>query len=187
MRLLTAVVALTVALAAAPGFAQDPAAPPSAAPQAPPFPAGAKVGFIDVQQIIAESIDGKAASGRVQALNDKKVAELSEMNQSLQADQQKLQSGGTVLSASAADELRRQIDRKTKDIERATQDAQDELQELQQTLQLDFQRKLTPVIAEVSAEKGLHMVFAIGEAGLAWANPGLNITADVIKKFDAQQ
>ena len=144
------------------------------------------MGFIDVQQIIAESVDGKAASARVKALNDRKVAELNEKNKVLLSDQQKLQSGATVLSASAREELERKIDRQNTDIERTTQDAQKELQDLQQGLQVEFQGKLTPVIAEVSAELGLHMVFSVSDAGLAWANPGLNITADVIKKFDSK-
>ena len=74
MRVVTVVVAFGIVLTAAPGFAQQAAAPGAptpetqaaapaapAPPQAVPFPAGAKIGFIDVQQIIAESIDGKAA------------------------------------------------------------------------------------------------------------------------------
>jgi len=193
----TVVVAIGIVLSTAQGFAQEAAAPgaPAPAPQAsaqvapfpaPPFPAGARMGFIDVQQIIAESIDGKAASARVKALNDRKVAELNEKNKVLLSDQQKLQSGATVLSASAREELQRKIDRENTDIERTTQDAQKELQDLQQGLQVEFQGKLTPVIAEVSAEMGLDMVFSVSDAGLAWANPGLNITADVIKKFDSK-
>jgi outer membrane protein len=197
MRFVTVVVAIGIVLSTAQGFAQEAAAPgaPAPAPQAsaqvapfpaPPFPAGARMGFIDVQQIIAESIDGKAASARVKALNDRKVAELNEKNKVLLSDQQKLQSGATVLSASAREELQRKIDRENTDIERTTQDAQKELQDLQQGLQVEFQGKLTPVIAEVSAEMGLDMVFSVSDAGLAWANPGLNITADVIKKFDSK-
>jgi Skp family chaperone for outer membrane proteins len=208
MRVVTVVVAIGIVLTAAQSFAQQaavpgapapapqtaapapaPAAPAPAAPAPPqtvPFPAGAKMGFIDVPQIIAESIEGIAASARVKALNDRKVEELNEKNKILLSDQQKLQSGATVLSASAREELQRKIDRQNTDIERTTQDAQKELQDLQQGLQAEFQRMLTPVIAEVSAELGLHMVFSVGDAGLAWANPGLNITADVIKRFDTK-
>jgi outer membrane protein len=207
MRLLTVASVCGAMLMAAPSYAQQapkpaaPAAPkPAAAAPAPkpaapapapapvvPFPEGAKMAFIDIQRIIAESIDGKAASARVKALNDKKVAELNDKNKALQADQQKLQSGGSVLSDAAREDLQRKIERQNTDIERLTQDAQKELQDLQQSLQLDFQRKLTPIIGEVSAEKGLHMVFSVQDAGLAWASPGLDITVDVIKRFDTKK
>lgn len=176
---------------AAPAPAPAPAAPaapkPAVAVPTVPFPEGAKVAFIDIQRIIGESKEGQNASNKVKALNDKKVAELNDKNKALQADQQKLQSGGGVLSDAAREELQRKIERQDTDIQRATQDAQKELQDLQQSLQLDFQRKLTPVLAEVAQEKGLHMVFAVGDAGLAWANPGLDITSDVIKKFDVKK
>jgi len=168
--------------------APAPAAAPAAAP-APvvPFPEGAKMAFIDIQRIIAESKEGQSASNKVKALNDRKVAELNERNKTLQSDQQKLQSGAGVLSDSAREDLQRKIERQNTDIERATQDAQKELQDLQQQLQLDFQRKLNPILAEVAQERGLHLVFSAGDAGLAWAHAGLDITPDVIKRFDAKK
>ncbi len=207
------VLSVTVLMAAiaAPAFAQTapkpaaPAAPKPAAPAAPkpaaapapapaaapapvvPFPEGAKMAFIDIQRIIAESKEGQSASNKVKALNDRKVTELNERNKTLQADQQKLQSGAGVLSDSAREDLQRKIERQNTDIERATQDAQKELQDLQQQLQLDFQRKLNPILAEVAQERGLHLVFSAGDAGLAWAHAGLDITPDVIKRFDAKK
>ncbi len=115
------------------------------------------------------------------------MAELNERNKTLQSDQQKLQSGAGVLSDSAREDLQRKIERQNTDIERATQDAQKELQDLQQQLQLDFQRKLNPILAEVAQERGLHLVFSAADAGLAWAHAGLDITPDVIKRFDAKK
>src|SRR5262245_24911359 len=60
--------------------APAPAAAPQPAPPVLPFPEGAKVAYIDIQRIIAESTEGKAASNKVKALNDKKVTELNEKN-----------------------------------------------------------------------------------------------------------
>jgi Skp family chaperone for outer membrane proteins len=56
---------------------------------------------------------------------------------------------------------------------------------LQQELQAEFQRKLIPVINAVATERGLHMVFSQADSGLVWADTGLDITADVIRRFDA--
>jgi Skp family chaperone for outer membrane proteins len=55
---------------------------------------------------------------------------------------------------------------------------------LQQQLQLDFQRKLSPVIQQIAVEKGLHMLLST-DAGLVWAEPGLDLTLEIIKRFDA--
>jgi outer membrane protein len=207
MRRFAAVAVLSVMLAAAPTFAQTPApAPPAGQQPAPkpappttppaqtvpapapappaPFPEGAKIAYINIQRIASESGEGKAATAKVQALNQKKVQELNEKNKALQADQQKLQSGGTVMSDSARAELEKKIERLNVDIQRTTQDAQQEVQELQQELQNEFQRKLLPIVQQVAREKGLHMLFSAADSGIVWADPGLDITADVIKRFD---
>ena len=89
------------------------------------------------------------------------------------------------MSDSARAQLEKEIDRLQKDIQRFTQDAQAEVQELQNELQREFQRKLLPIVGQVGTEKGLHMIFSVEESGIVWADTGLDITAEVIKRLDA--
>ena len=44
---------------------------------------------------------------------------------------------------------------------------------------------MTPILQQVATEKGLHVLFNAQEAGFAWVDPGLDLTADVIKRLDA--
>jgi len=199
-----AVLGTITMLAVAPVFAQTPAAPAGAkpAPQAPPpaapatqpapapapprpFPEGAKIAFVVLQRIANESAEGKTATTRIQALQQKKAAELTDKNKQLQTAQQRLEKEASVLSANAAGELQKQVERLTVEIQRFTQDAQAEVQELQQQLQQDFQVRLEPVLQELGREKGLHFIFNGPDAGLVWADNALDISADVIKKLDA--
>ena len=191
MRAFVVAAALSVMLAAAPTFAQAPAAPPAtpAAQSAPapesPFPAGAKYAFVNIQRIAAESAQGKALSSRVQALNNKKVTELNDKNKALQASQQKLESGGSVLSDAARGQLEKDIDRQQTDIQRFTDDAQKEVQDLQNELQLEFQQKLGPIVQAIFNEKKLEILFSATDAGVLIADPGLDLTTEVIRRFDA--
>jgi outer membrane protein len=168
---------------------QAPAAPPPAAaiaPQPPrPFPEGARIAYVVLQRVANESAEGKAATTRIQALQQKKAAELTEKNKQLQAAAQKLEKEASVLSVTAASELQKQVDRLKVDIERNQQDAQAEVQELQQQLQGEFQQRLEPVLQEIGKEKGLHFIFNGPDAGLVWADSALDISGDVIKKLDA--
>src|SRR5436190_1313619 len=97
MRSVAIAASLVLLLGAAPVFAQAagqrgaqppaPAQPRPAQPAAPtpaqvvappttaPFPQGAKIGLINLQQIAALSAEGKAATARVQALIQKKQTE----------------------------------------------------------------------------------------------------------------
>ena len=84
---------------------------------------------------------------RIQALQQKRAAELNDKNKQLSTAQQKLEKEGSVMSASAAADLQKQIEKITVEVQRFTQDAQAEVQELQQQLQQEFQERLEPVLA----------------------------------------
>src|SRR5262245_49426153 len=169
--------------------AQQPPAPapaPAATPQPPvPFPAGAKFAFINPQRIFQESAEGKAGLTRVQALIQKKQNEGAERQKQLQANQQKLQTSGGVMNETARTALEKEIEKAQVDGQRFQQDAQAEINELQTEIQNEFIKKVTPIIEAVAKEKGLQMVFDAGNAGFAWVEPGLDLTAEVIKKMDA--
>jgi outer membrane protein len=166
---------------AAPAVATPPAAQPAPPPR--PFPEGAKVAFINVPRIAAESVEGKASTGRVTALREKKLAELAAKNKQVETAQARLNSGA-LLSDDARATTQKEIDKLNVEVQRMQQDAEAEMQDLQQQLQLDFQRKLGPVIQQIALEKGLHMLLST-EAGLVWAEPSLDLTSEIIKRFDA--
>jgi outer membrane protein len=191
MRVLLLASVLSLSLLAGPVSGQgaqaspQPAPPAAQQPQPPrPFPEGARIAFIDIQRIVNESAEGKAANSRVVALIEKKRLELAEREKALQASSEKLEKGGGVMSEQARAQLRREIEQQEFNLRQAQQDAQEEVQQLQQQLQLEFQKKLTPIMDAVAQTRGLHMIFNRLEAGLVWADLGLDITGDVLQQFD---
>jgi outer membrane protein len=167
-----------------PAAAQPPAAPAPAPAPPRPFPEGAKIAYMNIPRIAAESAEGKASTSKVNALREKKLAELNAKNKQLESAQQKLNSG-SLLSEDARAAAQKESEKLNVEIQRLQQDAEAEMQELQQQLQLDFQRKLSPIIQQVATEKGLHLLLSQTDAGLVWAEPGLDLTNEIIKRFDA--
>jgi Skp family chaperone for outer membrane proteins len=199
---------VALAMSAAPAFAQAPVQPPPrpaqpapARPAAPPppaqagptpaqrppapFPQGAKVAYVYLQQVAALSSEGKVAQSRVTTLTQKKQNEVADKTKALQASQQKLQTGAGVMSDVARAQLEKDIERQQRDLERLQQDAQGEITELTQEVQAEFNRKLFPILEQLSIEKGLHLLFSAQDAGLIWASDGLDLTMDAVKKLDA--
>ncbi len=160
------------------------AQPPAAAQQRPPapFPEGAKIAFIDIQRIAASSAEGRASTARVKALQEKKLAELGGKNKQVEAAQAK--ANQSVLSEDARAAAAKEVERLNVEIQRMQQDAEAEMNDLQQQLQMEFQRKLAPVIQQVSVEKGLQVLLSRADAGIVWAEPGIDLTDEVIKRFD---
>jgi len=197
MRGLAIAATLALLLSAAPTFAQTPTAQqppaqppaqaaPAPAPQPPaPFPQGAKIGFVNFQRVIQESADGKVSTARVNTLITKKQNEGTEKQKQLAANQQKLQTSGSVMSEAARGQLEKEIERQQVEGQRFQQDAQAEVQELTNELQNEFIKKVTPILQQVATEKGLHALFNAQDAGFAWVDPGLDLTTEVIKKLDA--
>ena len=191
MRVLTLAAAIGLSVMATPTAqtpttGQAPAGQTQTA-QAPrvPFSVGAKVAFVNLQRVAAESNEGQAANAEVEALSKQKLAELEEKNLTLVTQQQKLQQGQTVLSAEARLKLQQDLEKMQLEIQRFNQDAEVEIQKLQRQLQLDFEKKLLPILDQVANDKQLQLVLSVGDSGLVWADPALDITDDVIAHLDA--
>jgi Skp family chaperone for outer membrane proteins len=163
-----------------PAFAQTP--PPAAA--VPPQQAPLRMAFLDLQRIAAESNEGKVLSGKIQELTKKKTAELQEKTKALQANQQKLQQGGAVLNDATRAQTQKEIDRLTVEIDRFQEDANAEVQELQQSLQKEFEEKLRPVVDSLVKELAIGLLFSAAEAGAIYVDPSLDVTGEVIKRFN---
>jgi outer membrane protein len=166
-----------------PPAAQQPPATPAQPPA--PFPEGAKVAFVNINAIAAQSNEGKAATAKIQEFIKKKNAEIQDKQKALQAMQTKLQQNLSVMSDQARSQLEKDITKQSRDLQSAQEDAQQEQQQLTQDLQSEFQQKLFPVVDAIAKEKSLHMVFSIADSGILWPHPGLDLTAEVIKRFDA--
>jgi outer membrane protein len=185
------VLPLAFLLSAAPGFAQAPPAQPAAqtpaaAPQPPaPFPAGAKIGLVNLQLIAQNSADGKVSTAKVQALIAKKQNEGAAKAKQLEDNQNKLSQSGALMNDTARAALEKEIEKEQVEAQRFQQDAQAEVTELQTQLQGEFQQKLFPVLYQMSKEKGLHLLLSAADAGVIWNDDGVDLTAEAIQRFDA--
>jgi outer membrane protein len=209
LKMMIVISAMSMLLVATPGSAQTPApapqtpapaqqkpatppatppatAAPAPAPRPPaPFPEGSKFAFVDIQAVASNSAEGKTATAKLDELRKKKNTELLAKSNALKAMQDKLQSGGSVLNDAARSQLEKDIEKAQRDMQFAQQDAQTEVTDLTNQLQGDFQEKLNPIIEQLRVDKGLLMIFSIRDSGVVAAEPGLDLSAEVIKRFDS--
>ena len=200
--------ALALGLSAAPVFAQAaagqaparpatqpatrPAAPtpaPQAAAPAPPvvpvpFPAGAKVAYVNLQLIANQSAEGKALTAKVQALMQKKQTDAATKSKQLADAQAKLQQSGALMSEAARTALEKDIERMNVEGQRFQQDAQTEINELSQSLQAEFQQKLFPILDTLVKEHDLHLLLSAADAGIVAGNAGIDLTLEAVRKLD---
>lgn len=170
------------------GQTQPPTPPPALTQPAPaprPFPEGAKVAYIDLQRIAQNSAEGKAAATKIQALQKQKLGEIQEKNKQVEELKKKLEQGGTVLSDQARSQIEKDIDRTSRELQFMQQNAQADAEALERELNSEFQRKLNPIVEQIAKEKGLQMLFSIRDSPVVWVDTGLDLSEEVIKRFDA--
>ena len=160
-----------------PAFAQQPTVEaPTLAP--------VRIAFVDFQRVAAESAEGKASTLKVQALIQRRTAELQEKTKALESAKQKSQESGP-LSQAARTQAQKDIDRLNVEIERLKQDAKKEIQDAQQQLFRELQKKVGPILDAMIKEKAIQVVFNAGQVATFLVDSTLDITQDLIKRFDS--
>lgn len=144
-----------------------------------------KIGAINLSYVARMSKAGKEGLSRIDDASRKKAAEVDARAAELQKQQTESQETSVGLSARALADLQRAFEKSKVNFERLQQDAQKEIEAMQTQFEIDFRAKLTPVIDEVSKEKGLQFVFGLEQAAIIWWNPAVDISEDVVKRLDA--
>ena len=128
--------------------------------------------ILNVPRLVVETVDGKEASARLEALRNERQKTLAAKEGEIRALIQKK-------AAPAA------IERSQVELRRMSEDAEAELNGLQRSLELDFFSKIRPVVMEVLNEEHLGMLFTFPNPIIVWAAPAVDITPKVIQRLDA--
>ena len=152
----------------------------------PPFPPESKIGFVDLQSVVSQSILGKAGTTQMEQLSKKLETELVGLQTKLKEAQTRQQTQSSLLSEAAAAQLAKDIDRLNREFTFKQQEAQSEMQAAQADLLQDFEKKVLPILEALAKEKYLHAVFNLADSGAVYVFPGLNLSPELVKRVDAQ-
>jgi flagellar hook-basal body complex protein FliE len=48
-----------------------------------------------------------------------------------------------------------------------------------------LQKEIMPIIEQVRKDKGLDIIFDVGKSGVAFMSPALDLTAEILRRYDA--
>jgi Skp family chaperone for outer membrane proteins len=180
--MIAALLAASSSVALGQDFTQAPK-PVQAAAGSVAFPSTTKIAFMDPDRVLAGTAEGRRLGAILHAFRQKKLTELTEKNRQLENLQAKRQQSGGLLAASALESLDRDISKLNVDIERTTQDAEAEYNERVGQVQLEFRKKLQPILIKVLNE---HQVNALltPSAGLGWVDPAIDLTDTLAAQLD---
>lgn len=145
-----------------------------------------KIGYVDMQEALNVSDAGKKAKdvfkGEVERLQkdlDKQQEELKKMNEELEKQ-------AFLLSEETRAKKEKEYQEKLKNFKRFYQDSQEKLQEKDGQLTRKIIIDLRKVIEEMGAEQGYTLIFEKNESSLLYADKGVDLTNEVVKRYNGK-
>jgi len=145
------------------------------------------IAVIDIQRVVTDSDAGKEALGNLQKLQDAKIAQGRAIQENMDALREQLSKQRFTLTEAKVAELSKQIEDKGIEMQRFQDDAQRELDEARRTALGGLEERILPVIDEVGRERNMTLIFNKFQSGLVYADEGVDITDEVIRRFNTQQ
>lgn len=149
-----------------------------------PAPPPQKIGFIDVQRVLARSQAGVAAR---EQLEREKAAMQKEMD-TRRVDMEKLREDiekkGPLMTAEVRREKTEQFERKRRDAARLADDFQKDLEKKEAALLQRVLSDLASIIERVGKQKGYWLVVERSRGGVLYATSEADLTDEIIRAYD---
>ena len=145
------------------------------------------IAVIDVQRVVTESDPGKEALQKLKELQDAKIDEGRALQQELTSMQEQMSKQRFTLSEERLAEINKQMEDMQIALQRFQDDAERELDEARRRELGGLEGRIIPVINEIGVERGLTLIFNKFQSGLVYADDTVDITDDVILRFNTRQ
>jgi outer membrane protein len=152
-----------------------------------PAAAQSKVAVIDVQRVVAESDPGKEAIQKLKVVSDAKVQEGQTLQQEMATLQEQFNKQRFTVSEQRLAEMTKELEDKNIAIRRFEDDAKRELEEARRRELGGLEERILPIINQIGQEEGITVIFNKFQSGLVYADEAVDITDDVILRFNTAQ
>ena len=150
-----------------------------------PAPMG-KIGYIDVQRVLARSATGVAAREQLEKERAGIQKEMDGRRQELEKLRDEIEKKGPLLTADARRDKQEQFERKRRDAARAADDFQKELEKKEAALLQKVLQEVGGVIERVGKEKNYYLIIEKRNAGVLYAAGEADLTDEVIRAYDRE-
>jgi len=142
-----------------------------------------KIGIINPQEVLQNSLKGKEAIERLKSLQLSKQKKYEAMQKEIDALEKETMS--PALNQDARDRKTQDLQNKRVEIKRFAEDAQKESMAAQQKEFESIQRDLMPLIERIAKADGYSLILDLNTAGVTYFEPAIDITGKVVKAYDA--
>lgn len=183
-RRMALLVVVSLALVVPAARAQGPG-PAPAKPAATAVPA-VKIGFVDVQRVLARSAAGVGAREQLEKEKGTMQREMDAKRQELEKLREELEKKGPLMTADSRRDKQEVFERKRRDAARLADDFQKELEKKEQGLLQKVLQDVSGVIERFGKERGYFLIVERRGAVVLYGAAEADLTDDVIRLFDQE-
>ncbi|MCK6503606.1 OmpH family outer membrane protein [Myxococcota bacterium] len=151
-----------------------------------PAHAEVKVAVVDFQEAINQVRDGVAAKGRLEGMFAAKKKAIEDMEKRLMALQDEYQKQAMVLSDAARSAKEQEIMTLQSQYQQVYMQSEQEMQAAYAQEMEGLIGRMTVIVEALGAERGYTVVLEKTEGGVVWSPATIDITAEVVKRYDAK-
>jgi outer membrane protein len=145
----------------------------------------ASLGYVDMQRVLEESASGKRVQEQLRKDFEPRAQDLGKTEAEIRQLQESLARESALMSTEQVKKKEAEIKQRIESYQKAGGALQQELAKVQQEKGREVMGPAQKAVDAVSKQKQLSMVVERNLAGILFLDPGLDITADVIKHMDA--
>jgi len=146
-----------------------------------------KIGIVNSNEVIQKSNEGKAVMAQLQEKDKSNSTRISTMDEKIRELETKLNTQRLTLTQESILQLTSELERKRTERKRFAEDSLRELQELRFRLFTKVQDEVIPIIEGLGKERNLNIIFDLANSGAVYVNPTIDLTEEVIKRYDASK
>lgn len=143
-----------------------------------------KVAYVDGQAVLNDSSAGKQERGKIEKFFNKKKAELQKEEKKLESMKKKYDKDKLTMSKSQAEKWQIDFRDKVQSFQKKTQSAQREVQKKEREFSRKAGVEIQKIVDALAKEKKINLVLEKHRSGVVFADKSMDITAEVIKRFD---
>lgn len=143
-----------------------------------------KVAIIDSQKAFDRSVQGQKVITLLQDKENEIKAGLKQKQEEINSLQDKLASQRLTLKEEALKQLQLEIDKKEVEKRKYEQDSSIEFDQFKAKLIKKMRDEILTIVDELVKERSYDLVFDLSSSGLIYFQPAMDITEEVIKRYD---
>jgi outer membrane protein len=151
-----------------------------------PAHADVKMGYVDLQRALNEIDEGKAAKARLKAEFEQKQKVLDDKQADFTKLRGEFEKQAGVLADGPRRERQEELDKKFMELQSTFAQLQKELSERERDVTRGIFDKMGAIIRETAEAEGFTMVLEKNDAGILHAAASLDLTNELIRKYNAR-